>query len=244
MKRQNDRFGMWWLLLLLVPGAFGAHVTGTIYAPDLSRINDSILRVNTTPEQVMVLTNGSYALDLAPGSYLVSVESGNRSDVQRFSVAGNGSFVRDFILLPQLDVPTAPDLGPILTPQGGREPLAWLIPSVAVAIVALVLAGFLFARTKRSKRDYDEYERAIIEALIKRGGRATQKEIRSEVPFSEAKASLVISDLASRGLVRKFKRGRGNIVVLQDGSNDEAAKDETNEQEPEENGSQLREDRV
>lgn len=231
------------MLLLLVPGAFGAHVSGTIYAPDLSRINDSILRVNTTPEQVIVITNGSYALDLRPGSYLVAVESGNRSDVQRFSIAGNGSFVRDFILLPQLDVPNAPDLGPIL-PQGGpRGAPGWLIPSVAVALVALVLTGWLVARTRRQKRGYDAYERAVIEALIKRGGRATQKQIRSEVPFSEAKVSLVISDLASRGLVRKFKRGRGNVVVLQDGSKGKAADGGAHAKGSEEDRSERPEDR-
>jgi len=32
--------------------------------------------------------------------------------------------------------------------------------------------------------------------------------------LSEAKASLLVDDLENRGLVKRFKKGRGNVLVL------------------------------
>lgn len=54
----------------------------------------------------------------------------------------------------------------------------------------------------------------IIEILEKVGGRMTQKDLRSRLKFSEAKVSLMITDLEDRKLVQKVKKGRGNIILL------------------------------
>lgn len=48
------------------------------------------------------------------------------------------------------------------------------------------------------------------------GGRITQKDLRSRLKYSEGKVSLMLADLERRGLVEKFKRGRGNIIILKD----------------------------
>jgi uncharacterized membrane protein len=50
--------------------------------------------------------------------------------------------------------------------------------------------------------------------MIKEHKRITQKEIRKEVPLSEAKISLIISEMEHRGIIEKIKKGRGNIIVL------------------------------
>jgi uncharacterized membrane protein len=54
----------------------------------------------------------------------------------------------------------------------------------------------------------------ILQALKKQGGRATQKDIRKEIPLSEAKISLMIAELEHKGKVEKIKKGRGNIIIL------------------------------
>ena len=47
----------------------------------------------------------------------------------------------------------------------------------------------------------------------------TQKELRDKLPsVSEAKISLIVSELESMGRVKKIKQGRGNIVVLREGN--------------------------
>jgi len=41
----------------------------------------------------------------------------------------------------------------------------------------------------------------------------TQKELRKKLPWSEAKVSLIVSDLEDRGLIKK-KKERGNILKI------------------------------
>ncbi|HII71494.1 TPA: hypothetical protein HA265_01940 [Candidatus Woesearchaeota archaeon] len=54
----------------------------------------------------------------------------------------------------------------------------------------------------------------ILDILKKEGGRSTQKEIRKYIPLSEAKISLMIAELESQGKIKKVKKGRGNIIIL------------------------------
>ncbi|MBS3149146.1 hypothetical protein J4455_00425 [Candidatus Woesearchaeota archaeon] len=42
----------------------------------------------------------------------------------------------------------------------------------------------------------------------------TQKDIRKELKISEAKVSLILTQLESEGRIKKIKKGRGNIVIL------------------------------
>ena len=53
-----------------------------------------------------------------------------------------------------------------------------------------------------------------VSILRKSGGHMTQKELRKAMPYSEAKVSLIVTELEEMKAVRKFKRGRGNIVKL------------------------------
>jgi len=54
----------------------------------------------------------------------------------------------------------------------------------------------------------------IVEILENLGGRMTQIDLRGRLNCSEAKVSLMITDLEDRGLVHKVKKGRGNIILL------------------------------
>jgi len=54
----------------------------------------------------------------------------------------------------------------------------------------------------------------VLDFIKKNGGRVTQKDIRKQFPSSEAKISLIITELESKKLVRKIKKGRGNVIVL------------------------------
>ncbi|WP_406670056.1 winged helix-turn-helix transcriptional regulator [Methanolobus sp. ZRKC4] len=56
--------------------------------------------------------------------------------------------------------------------------------------------------------------REVIDLIAKNEGRITQKELRTKVKHSEAKVSLMVSDLENRGIVQKFKKGRGNVIIL------------------------------
>lgn len=54
----------------------------------------------------------------------------------------------------------------------------------------------------------------VLSIIQKEGGRTTQKEIRKHIPLSEAKVSLVLTELEHGGKIKKIKKGRGNVVVL------------------------------
>ncbi len=56
----------------------------------------------------------------------------------------------------------------------------------------------------------------VLSIIRGRDGRITQKDLRLLLNCSEAKASLMITDLEDRGLVKKVKKGRGNVIILTD----------------------------
>ena len=61
--------------------------------------------------------------------------------------------------------------------------------------------------------DPDDESNKVLD-LIKREKRITQKEIRNKFDLSEAKISLIITDLQNKGYVRRVKKGRGNVIVF------------------------------
>ncbi len=54
----------------------------------------------------------------------------------------------------------------------------------------------------------------VMDFIKSREGRCTQLEIREKFPSSEAKISLIISELEHKGKIQKIKKGRGNIIIL------------------------------
>jgi uncharacterized membrane protein len=63
--------------------------------------------------------------------------------------------------------------------------------------------------------------RQVLAIIEKNDGRITQLDLRKMLPYSEAKVSLIVSDLESRGLVKKIKKGRGNVLILNRPGNQE-----------------------
>ncbi len=54
----------------------------------------------------------------------------------------------------------------------------------------------------------------LLDFIREQEGRITQKDIRKNFPYSEAKISLMISELEDKEIVKKVKKGRGNIIIL------------------------------
>lgn len=55
-------------------------------------------------------------------------------------------------------------------------------------------------------------EKIILETLQLKGGSCSQKDLYNELDISESKLSLILSGLEERGLVKRFREGRANIV--------------------------------
>jgi uncharacterized membrane protein len=56
----------------------------------------------------------------------------------------------------------------------------------------------------------------VLDVIRGHKGRITQKDLRSRLKYSEVKVSLLLSELEKRELIKKFKNGRENIVILMD----------------------------
>ena len=57
----------------------------------------------------------------------------------------------------------------------------------------------------------------VLDIIQKQGGQITQKDLRSRLKYSEVKVCLMLANLEKRKRIKKFKRGRENIVVLING---------------------------
>lgn len=55
----------------------------------------------------------------------------------------------------------------------------------------------------------------VLEFIKNNAGRITQKELRKEMMhLSEAKISLILTELEHKGRIEKIKKGRGNVIIL------------------------------
>jgi len=64
-------------------------------------------------------------------------------------------------------------------------------------------------------RELPDDLRELYDLIMKKGGRTTQKEIRKDYKYGEAKVSLMLADLEDRGFVKKIKKGRSNIIIAE-----------------------------
>jgi uncharacterized membrane protein len=125
-----------------------------------------------------------------------------------------------------IDNGTSPDIVPNITGN------VLLVVSVVGVVVISVVVVFYYRRTRMKKKPAEvktaeasasikvvglpEDLQSIVEKIREAGGRMNQLELRQKLPYSEAKVSLMLADLESRGLIRKIKKGRGNIIILKE----------------------------
>ena len=62
--------------------------------------------------------------------------------------------------------------------------------------------------------ELDSFKVELLKLLKEKGGAVEQKELRRELPWSEARVSIEISELEKMGKLKKVKKGRANLVKL------------------------------
>lgn len=209
-------------MLVLASATHAAVIHGSVYDLELNTLSQAVVEIDTVPKQVMVSRNGTYQFTVAPGEYVITARHAKLDLVarERIRVQNEGSFVLDLILFPDLeaeeellnetlDVPEYDEPAP---------PLPWKAVVSVLALVILAGLGWWYWRKHQPKEGKKTAPKVDLEEILafvrKEGGRATQKELRKAIPYSEAKISLMIAELESQGKLRKIKKGRGNILVL------------------------------
>jgi len=167
-------------------------------------------------EIVRIVDDGNYTLDLLllPGNLLGEEE--------------NESLIDEGLSSEILPVGSGAKEG-----ETAKDGLADAARS-AVLLLLLAAAAFFIWKARAGKKRGEEPaegrkerglrkpKRAALEPVQKEvlalcashDGAITQKELRLKLPYSEAKVSLILTELEQMGLVKRFKRGRGNIIKL------------------------------
>ena len=217
------------IALVLATSVDAAIIQGEVYDLELNPANGVVIEVDTTPRQQLVALNGSYSVNVPQGSYtLTAVQKKKGVPVAQVSenitVAADGSYSLDLILFPiftdtdefNADVNLS-SADVIATEQTSDTDYLPFI--IGAALAAAIILFIVLKRRKRARpqasanpsgNDLDD----LVSAIRKLGGRATQKELRKELPYSEAKVSLMLTDLEHKGVITKIKRGRANVVIL------------------------------
>ncbi|MBI2102020.1 hypothetical protein HYT53_05415 [Candidatus Woesearchaeota archaeon] len=149
---------------------------------------------------------------------------------ENITIRQDGNYVLDLILFPdveegieEIDIDVGDDV--VGNARGG---ISYSVLTAAFVLIALSIGAFYYIKKIKPKKEpekitgqkvkTEESEDDGLSQLVKiiknEGGRATQKEIRKQIPLSEAKISLMIAELEHKGVIEKIKKGRGNIIIL------------------------------
>jgi uncharacterized membrane protein len=224
------------IFIICINVASAAILHGAIYDMDFNTLNNVIVQVNTSTPQRFVSKEGQYSFVLDLGSYQVTAVYELPNHVllyasENISISSEGYYVNDLFLRPTnprdpnnlyYQVTGQSTYG-IATMNRIRNWLTsyWWAPLITAAgfiiLVILITRHRVYKKIeKKLEREgtTDKYLREVLTAIRKEGGRATQKDIRKKIPLSEAKISLLITELETKGVISKLKKGRGNIITL------------------------------
>lgn len=200
-------------LLLLLGVAQATYVYGDIYRVDtLEKINHTLIRIEGPYTYQMVSQKTNYSFDLPEGEYQILAQQldGNGNPVLNYE-----NSIRVGAQNQQMDL--------VLRPVGPD----WKVYAGVAGGLLLLTVGMIWKIRTRQKRkagtpreqekptapaELDEDARKVLQVLATMENRATQKELRGVIGFSEAKLSLILAELEQLGQIKKFKRGRGNII--------------------------------
>ncbi|MBT3416896.1 hypothetical protein HON86_01615 [Candidatus Woesearchaeota archaeon] len=200
------------VILLCIVNVQGATLHGSTYNLDFDLITNTLIEINSEPKQSMIAKEGAYTFKLNNGNYVINAKyySGDEiiaSTQEKINIIEEGDYVLDLILFPTFDNVEADfeiDL---------EEETNYLIP----IIITILAISIIIALTKKKKKIIEENDELddVLNLIKKEGGRITQKNIRKSLGLSEAKASLIITELEHKEIIKRIKKGRGNIIILQ-----------------------------
>ncbi|MBU1974579.1 MAG: hypothetical protein KKH52_04245, partial [Nanoarchaeota archaeon] len=224
------------LLVIFSTLVSAATLKGTIYNEKLDVENDVLVEING---QKYLAKEGTYQFELTSGEYTLTAQKGLIIVTEEVSL-GEGEVVFDLFLLPSFvdeDELWSDTDEQLFTEVEEVKDRTWAY-YVAALVVIFGLWRIIKARRKwgslskfrkmhkaEGKKTVEQHKEEIaaepgyideVVAIIKKNdGRITQKKLRREMlHLSEAKVSLILTELEHKGMIEKVKKGRGNVVLL------------------------------
>ena len=218
-----------------------AALKGTIYNEELAIENNVLVEINTVPVQRALSAEGSYSFELPPGNYILTARKGSDIITEEVEIITDGEYVFDLFLLPDFvdedELWQDTDEQLFTEDELAAENRTWAY-FVLGAIILFALWRISKARKKygslwkfrkhhqmEAKKTLEQHKEEIaqepgyvdevIEVIKKHDGRISQLELRREMlHLSEAKISLIVTELEHKNLIEKVKKGRGNVILL------------------------------
>ncbi len=229
------------IIILLITQVTAATLKGTIYNEQLQAEKDVLIQINTTPEQKYLSKDGSYTFEVSTGKYQLIAKKASQEIKEEFNINQEGIFVYDLFLIPSFtdedEIWNLSNENLISEEEIVPKSHFWQY-LVAGIIFTIAIIRIIYARKKygplkifrkkvkqESKKTIEQHQEELakepgylenaLEIIKKHDGRIHQKELRKEMLYlSEAKISLIITELEHKGKVEKIKKGRGNIIIL------------------------------
>ena len=223
-----NKFLIYFIVVIFVLGfVHAATISGVIYDLSLKKMNNARVEINTVPKQLMIAQNGTYSFNVPNGFYIIKAQLFQKTTLtasveENITITQDGFYVLDLILFPEIEEGIENIDIEANDVVKENNYLVWII--IILLLIALI-AGYYFVKAKRKKattnsekskieESQDDELDTLIRIIKKEDGRTTQKEIRKQMPLSEAKISLMIAELEHKGVIEKIKKGRGNIIIL------------------------------
>ncbi len=214
-------------LLIISALSTAGFVHGDIYRSDLQPLNHTVIRIEGPFTYQMVTEKGNYSIFLPEGNFTVTASSSDDS--------GNTIFLAS----DQIKVGTQDQrLDLVLNRASSVWDYSLPIAIILVLIAVFIWANRFWNHPSKIKEQIssepaneiqtseppekiqtnpvrpalDRDAKTVLSALDSSEGRSTQKELRETLNFSDAKMSLILSELESSGYIKRFKRGRGNVI--------------------------------
>lgn len=224
------------ILALLATALSAATLYGTLYDENFLPAQAEVT-LNGTPPQTAIAPDGNYRFQAGLGDYVILAAGKSGTAQKNISITADGEYRIDLLLLPDEPV-TDPLPGDDLLEDGvstppasqtNGTPDAGLALAGAVVLALAVIGAYWWRTRKRSAAtqaptstkkatlnappELTPDQQTVLSVLDSFNGRASQKELRKALAqWSEAKVSMELTELEDKNLIRKIKKGRGNIV--------------------------------
>jgi uncharacterized membrane protein len=210
-----------------------ALIHGTIYDLALDQESDVRVRINTIPQQFLIAKNGDYSFDVPKGDYVITAYTRDSYAQENISIEDEtGNYTIDIILEPSIDTPLTIDTNFSDVSSdipNEKNTVVWRSVFIILLLLGVIIGVYLLSKKYIKNKtttpilkteieftdiaQQDMYGKNVLQ-FIKKHTRTTQKELRKNIPLSEGKISLIVSELETDGKIRKIKKGRGNILIF------------------------------
>lgn len=194
-------------VVLLAPLALSATLKGSIYNTKLELETDTLVTINTQPEQKYLSKDGNYQFEVSLGKYTLTAQKIDEETTEEVEMVKEGEYVLDLFLLGGLgeeddlwsDVEQEVDIDVVME-NGNYEWSYWL---VGVGVLLIVIGAVLWWFKKGKKKIAHTVKKDVEEKQI--------PEIKEAKTTSELKEELAAEPGYLDETIAIIKRYGGRI---------------------------------